>query len=50
LPSVRGDLLEKVGRAQEAAEEFQRAADLTANAPERRVLEARAARARKSGD
>jgi RNA polymerase sigma-70 factor (ECF subfamily) len=38
LPSVRGDLLEKVGRHEEAWAEFQRAASLTQNARERAVL------------
>jgi predicted RNA polymerase sigma factor len=43
LPSVRGDLLFKLGRLQEAQEEFERAASLTDNAPERRLLLERAA-------
>jgi RNA polymerase sigma-70 factor, ECF subfamily len=43
LPSVRGDLLEKLGRREEAYAEFTRAAGLTANAAERGVLLARAA-------
>jgi predicted RNA polymerase sigma factor len=43
LPSVRGDLLEKLGRAQEARREFERAAELTKNARERAVLLGRAA-------
>ncbi|MGN6257040.1 MAG: RNA polymerase sigma factor [Solirubrobacterales bacterium] len=38
LPSVRGDLLEKAGRAEEAAAEFKRAAELTQNAQERDLL------------
>jgi RNA polymerase sigma-70 factor, ECF subfamily len=38
LPSVRGDLLEKLGRLEEARVEFQRAASLTQNARERAVL------------
>ncbi|MGN6588316.1 MAG: RNA polymerase sigma factor [Solirubrobacterales bacterium] len=38
LPSVRGDLLEKLGRHEEAATEFRRAAELTANARERELL------------
>ncbi|MFT3863049.1 MAG: sigma-70 family RNA polymerase sigma factor [Solirubrobacterales bacterium] len=45
LPSVRGDLLEKLGRGVEAAAEFRRAAALTDNADERRLLLARAASA-----
>jgi RNA polymerase sigma factor (sigma-70 family) len=43
LPSVRGDLLAKVGRQEEARREFERAASLTANARERDLLLARAA-------
>jgi len=43
LPSVRGDLLAKVGRFQEAREEFERAASLTRNARERDLLLDRAA-------
>ncbi len=42
LPSVRGDLLEKLGRAAEARSEFRRAAELTRNEREREVLRARA--------
>jgi RNA polymerase sigma factor (sigma-70 family) len=38
LPSVRGDLLEKLGRLDEARAEFERAAALTRNARERRLL------------
>jgi RNA polymerase sigma factor (sigma-70 family) len=45
LPAVRGDLLEKLGRADEARAEFERAAGLTQNARERAVLEARGRRA-----
>jgi RNA polymerase sigma factor (sigma-70 family) len=41
LPSVRGDLLEKVGREEEAAAEFERAAELTQNAQERDLLRRR---------
>ena len=40
--SVRGDLLAKLGRADEARAEFERAASLTANAAERDLLSARA--------
>jgi predicted RNA polymerase sigma factor len=43
LPSVRGDLLSKLGRHAEAREEFARAASLTRNAPERQLLLERAA-------
>jgi RNA polymerase sigma factor (sigma-70 family) len=43
LPSVRGDLLTKLGRFDEAQEEFERAAALTRNARERRLLLERAA-------
>ena len=42
LPSVRGDLLEKLGRAAEARSEFERAAEMTANERERTLLLARA--------
>ena len=42
LPSVRGDLLVKLGRAGEARLEFERAAALTSNARERQFLLARA--------
>ncbi|MFI0815579.1 RNA polymerase sigma factor [Streptomyces sp. NPDC021098] len=44
LPSVRGDLLERLGRREEARTEFERAASLTRNAPERRLLRERAER------
>jgi predicted RNA polymerase sigma factor len=43
LPSVRGDLLARLGRDEEAAAEFRRAADLTANESERTLLLRRAA-------
>jgi RNA polymerase sigma-70 factor (ECF subfamily) len=43
LPAVRGDLLARLGRAAEAADEFERAASLTRNARERELLLARAA-------
>ncbi|GAA3605877.1 RNA polymerase sigma factor [Nonomuraea rosea] len=42
LPAVRGDLLAKLGRMDEARVEFERAAQLTRNAPEREVLLRRA--------
>ena len=42
LPSVRGDLLARLGRAQEAQAEFVRAAGLTQNLRERELLLARA--------
>ena len=42
LPAVRGDLLAKLGRGDEARAEFQRAAELTRNERERDVLLARA--------
>jgi RNA polymerase sigma-70 factor (ECF subfamily) len=42
LPSVRGDLLKKLGRLEEARAEFERAAALTRNARERKLLLARA--------
>ena len=43
LPSVRGDLLAKLGRSDEARAEFERAAALTRNARERTLLLSRAA-------
>jgi len=42
LPSVRGDLLKKLGRIDEARAEFERAARLTQNARERDLLLGRA--------
>ena len=42
LPSVRGDLLARLGRADEARVEFERAASLTRNARERELLIRRA--------
>jgi RNA polymerase sigma-70 factor, ECF subfamily len=47
LPSVRGDLLRKLGRTAEARDEFERAAALTSNERERRLSEERA---RAAGD
>ncbi|MEV8336590.1 RNA polymerase sigma factor [Streptomyces niveus] len=44
LPSVRGDLLARLGRTREARAEFVRAAGLTRNERERALLEERAAR------
>jgi RNA polymerase sigma factor (sigma-70 family) len=46
LPSVRGDLLAKLGRPAEARAEFERAAALTRNGQERFVLLRRAAECR----
>jgi RNA polymerase sigma-70 factor (ECF subfamily) len=43
LPSVRGDLLRKLGRFEEARAEFERAASLTRNSRERTLLLERAA-------
>jgi RNA polymerase sigma factor (sigma-70 family) len=43
LPSVRGDLLDKLGRLDEARAEFERAAALTRNTRERTLLLERAA-------
>jgi len=43
LWSVRGDLLAKLGRFEEARTEFERAASLTRNVPERELLLGRAA-------
>jgi len=42
LPSVRGDLLARLGRTAEAAEQFRRAAELTRNEAERTLLLGRA--------
>jgi RNA polymerase sigma-70 factor (ECF subfamily) len=47
LPSVRGDLLQKLGRFEEARAEFERAASITRNARERNLL---LERARTCGD
>ena len=46
LPSVRGDLLDKLGRYAEAADAFEQAVGLTGNASEKRVMQARAEAAR----
>jgi RNA polymerase sigma factor (sigma-70 family) len=46
LASVRGDLLMKLGRPAEAQAEFERAAALTRNGPERELLARRARQAR----
>jgi RNA polymerase sigma-70 factor (ECF subfamily) len=46
LPSVRGDLLAKLGRMDEARAEFERAAQLTRNERERKLLLGRAAACR----
>ncbi|MFL5593781.1 MAG: RNA polymerase sigma factor [Gemmatimonadaceae bacterium] len=43
LPSVRGDLLVKLGRSSEARQEFERAASMTRNEREREFLLGRAA-------
>src|SRR6185437_11552912 len=45
LPTVRGDLLEKLGRHAEAAAEFERAIALAGNGRERQLLQGRAAAA-----
>ena len=49
LPSVRGDLLAKLGRCDEARAEFERAAALTRNARERELLLERAGGVRRAG-
>ena len=46
VPSVRGDLLERLGRGDSAAAEFERAAAMTSNARERELLLGRADAAR----
>ena len=43
LPSVRADLLQKLGRTGEAKGEYERAASMTRNERERQMLLARAA-------
>ena len=43
LPAVRGDILRKLGRSEEARAEFERAASLTGNVRERELLQRRAA-------
>jgi RNA polymerase sigma factor (sigma-70 family) len=43
LPAARGELLERLGRTEEASAEFARAAELSGNARERELLQARAA-------
>ncbi|KQK29162.1 RNA polymerase subunit sigma-24 [Bosea thiooxidans] len=50
LPSVRGDLLSKLGRHREAAEAFDQAVALTRNVKERALMEERAATARTAAD
>ncbi|MFH8382444.1 RNA polymerase sigma factor [Kitasatospora sp. NPDC018058] len=50
LPSVRGDLLARLGRTTEAGAEFERAAELTRNARERELLRGRAASLGDQGD
>jgi RNA polymerase sigma-70 factor (ECF subfamily) len=49
LPSVRGDLLARLGRVDEARGEFERAAALTRNARERALLLGRAAACAQGG-
>ena len=49
LPSVRADLLQKLGRTDEARAEFERAATMTRNARERALLLKRAAACSASG-
>jgi len=49
LPSVRGDLLTKLGRSEEARAEFERAAELTANERERQLSAERARTAAANG-
>ncbi|MEU3841585.1 RNA polymerase sigma factor [Streptomyces sp. NPDC028635] len=46
LPSVRGDLLQRLGRTEQARAEFERAASLTSNERERELLQRRAAECR----
>jgi RNA polymerase sigma factor (sigma-70 family) len=49
LPSVRGDLLAKLGRRKEARREFERAATMTRNTRERALLLERAAEMQERG-
>ena len=49
LPTVRGDMLARLGRDDEARVEFERAAALTRNARERRLLLDRAAACARAG-
>jgi len=49
LHAVRGDLLDRVGRRDEALAEFERAAGLTANLTEQQLLRDRIARCRAVG-
>jgi RNA polymerase sigma-70 factor, ECF subfamily len=49
LPAARANLLEKLGRPEEAAEAYRRALTLVANEPERRFLERRLARITERG-
>jgi predicted RNA polymerase sigma factor len=49
LPSVRGDLLFKLDRMDEARSEFERAAEMTRNARERALLLERAAACTRDG-
>ncbi|MCM3630594.1 RNA polymerase sigma factor [Paenibacillus glycanilyticus] len=49
LPSVRGDLLEKLGRLEEACTEFERAAAMTRNEKEQQLLLKRAAACKGEG-
>jgi predicted RNA polymerase sigma factor len=49
LPTVRGDVLFKLGRLKEAKKEFERAASLTRNAREQTLLLERAAACKKEG-
>jgi predicted RNA polymerase sigma factor len=50
LPAVRGDLLEKLDRKDEARREFERAASLTRNERERQVMLTRATACKQTGD
>ena len=50
LPSVRGDLLAKLGRSEEARAEFEHAASLTENVTERALLVQRASALGQDGD
>jgi len=46
LPAARGELLERLGREEEAGAEFARAAAMSGNSRQRELLQARAERRR----
>jgi len=50
LPSVRGDMLARLGRHAEAAAEFERAAGMTQNAREQNLLRERSRKSREAAE